>query len=327
MRLLSLIGGIVSCLLLASPTKAHPLEFGVLELSDPEAREVHARLVFSPGEARDREVAIRLLPDCEPRTTPRIVETDDSRETTTLFDCDGVGPRQLVAEGLEGRPERILIRYPNPQGGLAHDFLTGERTTLDIRTASTEVSAYLWIGIEHIGLGWDHLLFIFALFLLIRGLRRLAWTVTAFTVGHSLTLGWAVLGGSTPPPEATEALIALSLLLLAVELSRRNAENESWTIRAPWVLALVCGLVHGFGFAGALLELGVPSDAVLSALFLFNLGVEVGQLLLITALALFAFIIQRTESKLSPRMASLGLYLLGTAAAYLSLDRTLACFT
>ena len=232
-----------------------------------------------------------------------------------------------MAEGLEGRPERLLIRYPNSQGGLFHDFLTGELTTLDIGAASTEVSAYLWLGIEHIGLGWDHLLFIFALFLLIRGARRLFWAVTAFTLGHSLTLGWAVLGGSTPPPEATEALIALSLLLLAVELSRSDAESESWTMRAPWVLALICGLVHGFGFAGALLELGVPRDSVVSALFLFNLGVEVGQLLLIAALALGAFMIRRSGSKLSPRMTSLGLYLLGTAAAYLSLDRTLACFT
>ncbi len=131
------------------------------------------------------------------------------------------------------------------------------------------------VGVRHVLSGWDHLLFVFGLVLLVAGLRALVLAVTAFTVGHSGSLALAVLGGVTAPSAAVEALIALSVLLLARELV---VDGDSLTKRKPWLAAGGFGLVHGLGFAGALSALGLSGAAAVWPLITFNLGVEAGQL-------------------------------------------------
>jgi hydrogenase/urease accessory protein HupE len=143
---------------------------------------------------------------------------------------------------------------------------------------------YLVLGFEHIVSGFDHLLFVLALVLLVRGMRRTIETITAFTVAHSLTLAAATLGWvrlSGPPIEAT---IALSIVFIAAEIRRSQKGERGWTERHPWVVAFSFGLLHGFGFAGALLELGLPQKSIPLALLLFNVGVELGQLAFVLAI-------------------------------------------
>ncbi len=141
--------------------------------------------------------------------------------------------------------------------------------------------SYLVLGIEHILGGVDHLLFVLALLLVVRGIKRLAATVTAFTAAHSITLAAATLGWVHVPGPPVEAMIALSIVFVAAEIVRGLRGRPSFTAQAPWVVAFSFGLLHGFGFAGALAEVGLPQKAIPIALLTFNVGVEIGQLLFV----------------------------------------------
>lgn len=179
--------------------------------------------------------------------------------------------------------------------------------------------SYFTLGVEHILEGWDHLLFVIALVLLVRRGWAVAKAVTAFTVAHSLTLAGVSLGFLGLPGRPVEAVIALSIVLLAVETAR--GEHPSFTRRWPWVVAFLFGLVHGFGFAGALREIGLPEGEVPAALVSFNLGVEAGQLSVVLAvLAVMALVRRWRAQALDPaiRIASYGI---GITGSYWLIDR------
>jgi hydrogenase/urease accessory protein HupE len=145
------------------------------------------------------------------------------------------------------------------------------------------VTTYTVLGIEHILSGFDHLLFVLALVLLVQGTRRLLVTVTAFTAAHSLTLAGATLGWLHVPGPPVEASIALSIVFVASEIVHARQGRYSVTQHYPWVVAFTFGLLHGFGFAGALAEVGLPQTSIPVALLFFNVGVEIGQLLFVGA--------------------------------------------
>ncbi len=208
------------------------------------------------------------------------------------------------------------------------------------------VGAYVGIGVEHILLGPDHLLFVLGL-LLVVGLgraadgrypaRRLLGTVTAFTVAHSITLSLAVLGHARLPGAPVELVISLSILLLALELSRASSvggasapnsalkglpqDRRSVTLRYPWAVAFLFGLLHGFGFAGALAEIGFPEDAIAMALLLFNVGVEVGQVAFIVVVLGAGWVLRRTALPSSPWLRRGAIYAMGCMAAFWCWDR------
>ncbi len=140
------------------------------------------------------------------------------------------------------------------------------------------IKTYLLLGFEHILLGIDHLLFVLALLLLTKGFRRIVKTITAFTIAHSITLSFAALGFVGLPGAPVEAVIALSIVFLAVELVHYLDGRKGLTVRYPWIVAFTFGLLHGFGFAGALVDLGLPQIDIPWALLFFNVGVEFGQL-------------------------------------------------
>jgi hydrogenase/urease accessory protein HupE len=145
------------------------------------------------------------------------------------------------------------------------------------------VTTYTMLGIEHILAGFDHLLFVLGLVLLVKGARPLLVTITAFTAAHSLTLAGATLGWVNVPGPPVEASIALSIVFVASEIVQARQGRSSVTQRYPWVVAFVFGLLHGFGFAGALEEVGLPQASIPIALLFFNVGVEIGQLLFVGA--------------------------------------------
>jgi hydrogenase/urease accessory protein HupE len=145
------------------------------------------------------------------------------------------------------------------------------------------VRTYTILGIEHILSGFDHLLFVLALVLLVQGTRRLLFTITAFTVAHSLTLAGATLGWVHVPGPPVEASIALSIVFVASEIVHTRQGRYSVTQHYPWVVAFAFGLLHGFGFAGALAEVGLPQSSIPIALLFFNVGVEIGQLMFVGA--------------------------------------------
>ena len=148
------------------------------------------------------------------------------------------------------------------------------------------VQTYMSLGIQHILMGFDHLMFVAALMWLARGGTRLVWTVTAFTLAHSITLGVATLGFVHVPRSSVELAIALSIVFVANEIVQQRAGRKSLVAQRPWLLAFAFGLLHGFGFSGALVEAGLPVGATALALLSFNSGIEVGQLLFVGALLL-----------------------------------------
>jgi hypothetical protein len=162
-------------------------------------------------------------------------------------------------------------------------------------------------------------------------LRRLVATVTAFTVAHSITLGAATLGFVHVPSAPVEAIIALSILFLASELARGRVAGgadatESLTMRFPWVVAFAFGLLHGFGFAGALSEVGVPDQAVPLALLFFNVGVELGQLLFIAAVFGFAWLVRLSAVRVPQVWQRAVAYGIGSVAAFWVVERTVGVF-
>jgi hydrogenase/urease accessory protein HupE len=185
---------------------------------------------------------------------------------------------------------------------------------------------YTRLGIEHILTGFDHLLFVLALVLLVRGTRRLLWTVTAFTLAHSITLALATLGVIRVPGPPVEATIALSIVFVASEIVQQARGREGLAARKPWLVAFSFGLLHGLGFAGALAEVGLPQNAIPLALLFFNLGVEIGQLLFIAAVLLLARLAQRLAAgRIDPARASLvAAYAIGGMASYWVIERVSA---
>ena len=189
----------------------------------------------------------------------------------------------------------VLVRIEDRSGATQTERLTPTKHSFVLKgTASAgEVAiTYLFLGIEHILLGFDHLLFVLALVILVRDWRRVAITVTAFTVAHSITLAAATLGFVHVPGPPVEATIALSIMLVAAEIVNARRGQPSLTARWPWLVAFAFGLLHGFGFAGALSEVGLPQHAIPLALLFFNLGVEVGQLAFVAGVMTLAWAVQ-----------------------------------
>jgi hydrogenase/urease accessory protein HupE len=184
--------------------------------------------------------------------------------------------------------------------------------------------AYFVLGIEHILGGIDHVLFVIGLILLVPALWRLVGALTAFTVAHSLTLGAAALGFAGLPQGAVEVVIALSILVVGYEVVRAARGQTGLTYAMPWAVAFGFGLLHGFGFAGALSEIGLPQEAKLGALVLFNVGVETGQLMIVVVAVPLARWIATRAADLRRRVEVGAGYSLGAAAAFWMIQRVAA---
>jgi hydrogenase/urease accessory protein HupE len=181
----------------------------------------------------------------------------------------------------------------------------------DERGMGEIVRAYTILGVEHILSGFDHLLFVIGLLFLVGFQRRLVWTISAFTLAHSLTLASAALGWLTLRAPPVEACIALSIVLVAYE-----ALNKEPTLsrRLPALVAFGFGLVHGLGFAGVLQEIGLPQQHLLAALLAFNLGVEIGQLLVVGAAGVLVLLLR--NQPWAARLRVPALYGIGSLAAF-----------
>jgi hydrogenase/urease accessory protein HupE len=212
---------------------------------------------------------------------------------------------------LNGQQIQTLLKPGSPELTL---HLTG--------AGKLPVRAYLTLGIEHILTGFDHLSFVLGLVLLVRGRWRLLKTITAFTVAHSMTLAAAALGYVHVDPPVIESLVALSIVFVAVELSRSIRGRSGLTIRYPWLIAGIFGLLHGFAFAGSLADIGLPPQNIPGALLLFNCGVEIGQLMFVAAVLTIIALLKRVTR---PAAAGFGrwaaAYGIGVLASYWMFER------
>jgi hydrogenase/urease accessory protein HupE len=236
----------------------------------------------------------------------------------------GLVGKEVSVSGLGQNQSSALLRV-TLVGGVFHQavFTAAEPAFVvpEQGSAGTVALDYTWLGAEHIWAGPDHLLFVMGLLLLVGWNRRLIYTVTAFTVGHSLTLAMVTLGLFDYPVTLVEFMIALSIYVLAVELAKGEAGGTLW--RQPWWLAGGFGLLHGMGFAGALAETGLPQSNVPLALLFFNVGIELGQLAFIAALVLAASILNRAAGSLVSRLRPVPVYALGGLSAMWCIERGL----
>ena len=201
------------------------------------------------------------------------------------------------------------------------------QATIPIEPSKWEVvQLYLKLGIEHILSGIDHLLFVLGLLLLVKGIRPLIQTITAFTVAHSITLGAATFDLIHLPSAPVEAVIALSIVFLAKEYISVREGKGSLTAQYPWLVAFIFGLLHGFGFAGALAEIGFPQKEVPLALFIFNVGVELGQLFFIGVVSLFWYCWKKFNWSLPDWTWRIVPYTIGTVASFWLVERVVAFF-
>lgn len=185
---------------------------------------------------------------------------------------------------------------------------------------------YIQLGVYHIWSGFDHLLFVLGLLLLVRKRSKLIWTITAFTIAHSITLALATLQIIKVSSSFTEAAIALSIVFLAVELLRHNKGINGFAYHYPWLVSFLFGLLHGLGFAGALQDVGLPENNIPLALFLFNVGVEAGQLAFVFVMLLFMAGIRQFYFKFPNWVYKSPAYLIGTLSMYWVIERLVMIF-
>lgn len=184
---------------------------------------------------------------------------------------------------------------------------------------------YMQLGVEHILSGLDHLLFVLGLIILVSGRRLLIWTITAFTVGHSITLALAALGYVRYPVDLVEFAIAGSIFVVALELTRL-ARDKTWLRGKPWLVTVIFGLLHGMGFAGGLLEVGLPSSDIPLALLVFNIGIEVGQLLFIVAVLSSLWLLNRFNLLQHGWLKWIPVYTIGSMSAFWCIERAIPIF-
>ena len=318
--------GLLGCLLLlVSAAQAHEVRPAYLSLVADEEGEVEMVWKLPVLDGRIMPLEPRLPAHCVVDDAPpdRIV-TSDARLERVRFRCGEVGLRSgdVAIDGLALTIMDVLVRVERPGEDPVTRLLRPEQPTLALDDAGSglEIAAYLALGVEHILLGFDHLAFVLGLVVLVRGRWLLVQTITAFTVAHSITLGLSTVGLARASSAPVETVIALSILLLALEIVGVARGRSSLVARKPWLVAFGFGLLHGFGFAGALAELGLPEDAVPLALLLFNVGVELGQLLFVASVLLLAVCLRRAPAlaRSAPMVAA---YVIGVPAAYWSIER------
>jgi len=308
------------CLCLLSQTvNAHAMGSSFLHIEEQ-----------SPG-----KFVLRWVPDKGLKSLATAVEPhlpQHCKPRSLIVDCGTkglVGPISFTNLPLHAD---VVVRVEWLNGNQLTEFLADDSQSIILTEADNGAGSwyqvlfsYTLIGIEHILTGIDHLLFVLGLVILVGYGRRLLWTITAFTLAHSLTLALSVTGLVSVSQTPVEIVIALSIMLVAAEaLDTRVtlARNQ------PWLVAFIFGLVHGLGFAGALREVGLPEHALLLSLFSFNLGVELGQLTVV--LGLYGLSLLGTRKfipavQLRPAL-SLVIYLIGGFGAYWSISRTSAMF-
>ena len=241
---------------------------------------------------------------------------------------EGLADKTLFIEGLKSTGTDLLLRLELFSGVSHSKLLSPSKSSYHIPTDVSTwqiVQTYTWLGITHILIGFDHLLFVFALLLIVKNMRRLLWTVTAFTLAHSLTMAVATLGIVQVPQGPVEAIIALSILFLAMEIMHEKQGKIGLTSLYPWIIAFIFGLLHGFGFAGALAEIGLPQQAITLALVFFNIGVELGQLIFVATIVFIVVMLQRLSyPALLNKLQTAIVYMIGGVSSFWLIERTLS---
>lgn len=276
----------------------------------------------------DKKLALYLLlPDtCADISTHNALFINGSYIERWRFKCEnGLVDKKLLIQGLENTRTDLLLRMEFLDKTSQIQLLTPSKNWYRVKKSASSfeiIKTYTWLGITHILLGFDHLLFVLALLLIVKDIKRLLLTITAFTVAHSITMAGATLGYVYIWGAPIEAVIALSVLFLAMELIHEKNGRIGLAIKHPWLIAFIFGLLHGFGFAGALAEIGVPEQAITLALLFFNIGVEFGQILFVITIIILSWIFNKIiKIETNEYIRTVIIYLIGGLSAFWLFER------
>lgn len=324
--LLKLCCWLAAAFVMALPAFADEIRPALLEVTERAGDRVD--VTWKVPTRGDRTLALApVLPDFFVLAAPPVGRlVNDAWVEHTSYSTGGqpLTGAAIVVDGLAGMSTDVLLRIRLADGTEHSAVLRGsypEFTIPPVPSRLEVASSYWEMGTLHILEGYDHLLFLLTLLLIVTGIWPLLKTVTAFTVAHSLTLALATLGFVNIPSRPTEAVISLSILLLAVEALHKSGGRLTLAERFPWFIAFCFGLVHGLGFAGALAEIGLPQNEVPLALLMFNVGVETGQIMFVVGVSLFLESLRGINAPASRWLAKTAPYAIGGLAAFWTIDR------
>lgn len=322
-RLLSVL---IAVLVLCQAAYGHEVRPAYLEI-DQTSADTYDLTWKVPGLSDKLHLGLEvLLPDDGTNlTAPITTRNRNSFSARWSYQrAGGLAGGTIRIGGLEISGVDVLVRLQDLSGAAQNVRLTQSETSFVVEAApgALEVAGtYTLLGIEHILKGVDHLLFVLSLLILVNGTARLLTTITAFTLAHSITLAGATLGFFSVPGPPVEAVIALSIVFVASEILRGYQGHPGLTARYPWVVSFTFGLLHGFGFASALSEVGLPGSAIPVALLFFNVGVELGQLIFVSAVFAFIAVFRLLPLKLSPWAYKIAPYAIGSLAMFWVIQR------
>jgi hydrogenase/urease accessory protein HupE len=323
-----LLLALVASLILAAPASADDFRPAYLQITQDDATTYD---VLWKVPALGEDAVLRVHPAFPPGTTNLTPKRSSYANGVAVQRWrvevpGGLEGKAIAFPGLSEVRIDVLARLARFDGTVQLERILPSDPEFSVKTTpgSFEVArTYGLLGIEHILTGFDHLCFVLALVLIVGFNRRLFWTVTAFTLAHSITLALATLGVIHVPRPPVEATIALSIVFVASEIVQKQRGREGLAAKQPWLVAFAFGLLHGLGFAGALAEIGLPANSIPLALLFFNVGVEIGQLLFIAAVfaatrLLFLVAANRVDLR---RAAIVPTYLIGGLASYWVIER------
>lgn len=313
-------------LVIGPGTNAHEVRPAYLEITQSDA--THYSIVWKQPTLGD--IALRLVPHVSTgwlgqQPIDQYASAGFLIRTWKIASTESLAGSTVYIEGLEDSITDVLVRLRFLDGRMQQVILRPEQPRFEIASdtrSASSVPTFLVHGIQHILSGFDHLLFVLGLMLIVSDRWMLFKAVAAFTVAHSITLTLALVANVSLPSLLVEALIAASIFILGLEIVRAKRGATSLTIRYPWAVAFFFGLFHGMGFAGGLSELGLAGLDLLSALLFFNFGVEVGQLAFIALVLVVARALASLPMERSVALARIPAYIVGIAGAYWTLQTT-----
>ena len=305
------------CAVLVSPVFSH--EFSPAHLIIEEDADFEYEVTWMYPIRNLGPVNLSLPNDCQSNSLESFQESKYLSEKISLQCSDSIKGKDIFIKGLSILNDALVTIK----------FLDGERYEGLVSVKDSKLTipqelqvfptGYFMLGVEHLIGGPDHLLFVFGLLFIVFGWQNLIKTITAFTLAHSITLGLSVLEIVSLPSATIEALIALTIIYLALEI--KDERNNKST---PWLMAFGFGLLHGFGFAGALSEIGIANEQLLLSLLFFNIGIEIGQLIMIPLFLISIWLLQKVKFNFS--VTKLSSYAIGGMGSFWLIERVLGIF-
>lgn len=305
------------CAVLVSPVFSH--EFSPAHLIIEEDEDFEYEVTWMYPIRNLGPVNLTLPKDCQSNSLETFQESKYLSEKISLQCSDSIKGKDIFIKGLSILND-ALVTIKFLDGDRYEGLVSVKDSKLTIpQELQVFPTGYFMLGVEHLIGGPDHLLFVFGLLFIVFGWQNLIKTITAFTLAHSITLGLSVLEIVSLPSATIEALIALTIIYLALEI--KDEKNNKST---PWLMAFGFGLLHGFGFAGALSEIGIANEQLLLSLLFFNVGIEIGQLIMIPLFLISIWLLQKIKFNFS--VTKLSSYAIGGMGSFWLIERVLGIF-